>query len=238
MRTRVSRHRKTEEAGPHPLSEPDVGADHLRERRVRPVARRSSVAAVGLLLLLVAASCGGSDNARGRAAETAVEPTTSTPAETMPLVGEWERVTTCAELARAYRQAGFDREARWAGAGNDFIPGVTSVDQLTDPEDHPCEGAVPRKHSHFFTADGRFGSRDWRGTQVDDGTYEIIDDSTFAMPYFERKPIVVEFRYRIDGDTLRLDPELPSDCSTRRCREVAAWAVSVAYAGEQWERVD
>ena len=192
------------------------------------------------MLVGVATSCGGSDSASRPSAETAPEPTTSAPAETTPLVGDWERVITCAELARAYREAGFDREARWAGAGSGFIPGVTSVDQLTDPEHHPCEGAVPRKHSHFFTEDGRFGSRDWNGVQVDWGTYEIIDEGSFAMPYrFERgKPIVVEFRYRIDGNTLRLDPELTSDCTTGRCREAAAWAVSVAYAGEEWERVE
>ena len=57
-------------------------------------------------------------------------------------------------------------------AGNGFIPGVQSPDQLKDRA-HPCRGAVPRKHSHFFTKDGRFGSLDWNGQDVDDGTYTL-----------------------------------------------------------------
>jgi hypothetical protein len=42
----------------------------------------------------------------------------------------------------------------------------------------PRAPTVARTHSHSFTAGGRFGSRDWNGNQVDDGTYEIVDDHT------------------------------------------------------------
>jgi hypothetical protein len=122
--------------------------------------------------------------------------------------------------------------------GNGFIPGVTTVEDLADPA-HPCRGAVPRRHSHFFTQDGSFGSRDWDGNQVDDGTYETVDDHTLVIPYrFEEgPPIQVTFRYRIAGGTIRFDPVMPSDCSTSRCREAAAWSVAVALPGKTWRRV-
>jgi hypothetical protein len=191
--------------------------------------RSSGVAVAGLLLLLVAASCGGSSGQSSPAAETAGEPTTSSGAKPEPLVGEWQRVTTCAELVQALKQAGFDKNVLGAAAGNGFIPGVTTVDELADPA-RPCKGAVPREHSHFFTSDGLFGSRDWNGNQVDDGSYKIIDDDTFVIGD-------TTFHYRIHGDTLMLDPVIPSDCSTRRCREAAAWSVSVAYPGKEWKRV-
>ena len=146
------------------------------------------------------------------------------------LVGTWQRVTTCEELLGALNQAGLGDSALDAVAGNGFVPGVSTAGQLADPE-QPCEGAVPREHSHFFTADGQFGSLDWNGEQVDDGTYTVIDNRTFAIskefPY-------VTFHFQIQGDTITLDPVLP-DCAAQGCFE-ASWAVSVAYPGTEWHR--
>jgi hypothetical protein len=45
----------------------------------------------------------------------------------------------------------------------------------------PCEGAVPLKHSHFFTTEGLFGSRDAEGDQVDDGTYRMPSERTVVV---------------------------------------------------------
>jgi hypothetical protein len=42
-----------------------------------------------------------------------------------------------------------------------------------DPKD-PCRGAQSCRHSHLFTADGAFDSKDENGEQVDDGKYEIV----------------------------------------------------------------
>ena len=42
-------------------------------------------------------------------------------------------------------------------AGDGWVPGVVDPGQIDDR--HPCRGAVARRHSHFFTADGQFGSR-------------------------------------------------------------------------------
>jgi hypothetical protein len=145
------------------------------------------------------------------------------------LVGTWRRVTTCTELATALTRAGLKKFVLEAVAGNGFIPGVTRADQIADPA-HPCKGAVPRKHSHFFTKDRRFGSLDWRGRPVDDGTYRLVDSRTVVI--FKEFP-KVRFRYRIRGQAITFTPVIPKGCSTFRC----AWAVSVAYPGKSWLRV-
>jgi hypothetical protein len=198
-----------------------------KDRGAKAGARRSwTRAAAGLAPLLAVA-----------AAIWAVSASSSAVAGAS-LVGEWQRVTTCEDLVRTLTRAGFPEAALEAAAGNGFIPGVFTVEDLADPA-HPCKGAIPRRHSHFFTPDGLFGSRDWDGNQVDDGTYEIVDDDALVIPYgFEEgPPIQVTFHFRITGETIRLDPVMPSDCSTSRCREAAAWSVSVALPRKTWRRV-
>lgn len=111
-------------------------------------------------------------------------------------------------------------------AGDGWIPGVTKVSQIKDPT-HPCVGSVDRKHSHFFTADGQFGSRDANGQQVDDGQYQVVRDA-FVIDS-------VTFHYTItDGDTLSITPETP-DCAPS-CFE-AGWSIAVAFPGYTWHRV-
>jgi hypothetical protein len=156
----------------------------------------------------------------------------STGSDVPALVGEWSRTTTCQQRADALEAAGLGRYAAEHAAGDGFVPGVTSVDQLEDPED-PCKHAVPQVHSHFFTADGQFGSRDAQGDQVDDGDYELRGDDTVVIGTEDGG---VTFHYRIeDGDTLYLDPELPA-CAKTGCWD-AQWAIAVAYPGLPWERV-
>jgi hypothetical protein len=46
---------------------------------------------------------------------------------------------------------------------------------------HPCTGAIPRKHSHFFTEYERFGSLDWLGGEVDEAPYHVIDSDTVQI---------------------------------------------------------
>ena len=146
-------------------------------------------------------------------------------------MGTWQRVTTCEELLEGFNRAGLGESALEAVAGNGFVPGVSTADQIPDPE-HPCEGAVQREHSHFFTADGQFGSLDWNGEQVDDGTYTVIDDRTFVI---SKEFPDVTFHFQIRGDTIKFDPVIP-DCASQGCFE-AWWAVSVAYPGKEWQRV-
>jgi hypothetical protein len=192
----------------------------------------------GLTALLVMAmsgcSSGGQSTAQSSPSPTATTTETATGGQTtsapqLALVGEWQRATTCQQRVHAFRAAGLGEElGAESAAGDGMIPGVTSVDQLKNPK-RPCQGAVPIKHSHFFTADGLFGSRDAVGNQVDNGTYRIIDDHTFALGK-------VTFHYKIlDGDMLKLYPVMP-DCAPKGCW-LAQWAVAVTYLGLPWKRI-
>lgn len=62
----------------------------------------------------------------------------------------------------ALTDAGLENWVVGSVAGNGFVPGVTSPDQIADPA-NPCEGAVPREHSHFFDEHGLFGSLERAG---------------------------------------------------------------------------
>jgi hypothetical protein len=138
-------------------------------------------------------------------------------------------VTTCTELVTALTQAGLKKFVLESVAGNSFIPGVTSPDQIANPA-RPCKGAVSRKHSHFFTKDRKFGSLDWRGETVDDGTYRLVNNRTFVI--FKEFPKVT-FHFRIRGNTITFAPVIARGCATFRC----AWAISMAYPGKSWQRV-
>jgi hypothetical protein len=146
-----------------------------------------------------------------------------------PVVGTWTATTTCAgQYAALMRWPGLRKYAVEMVVGNGFIPGVQSPDQLQDPM-HPCRGAVPRKHSHFFTKNGTFGSRDWTGEQVDDGTYAL--KGTNAIVIAKEFPSVT-FTYTVRGKTIRFAPRIPKSCSTFRC----AWGLSMAIPGTAWTR--
>jgi hypothetical protein len=182
--------------------------------------RRRGLATALLLALVVSVGVGSSGAASKRAQAAAAQPA---------LVGTWRRVTTCAELATALTRAGLKKFVLEAIAGNGFIPGVTRPEQISDPT-NPCKGAVPRRHSHFFTRNRMFGSLDWRGQPVDDGTYRLVGTRTVVI--FKEFPKVT-FHYRIRGRTITFAPVIPKGCSTFRC----AWAISMAYPGKSWLRV-
>ena len=150
-----------------------------------------------------------------------------------PIVGEWQRIATCEERVEALNQAELGRFAAEHAAGEGWLPGVTSPEQIKNP-DKPCAGAVPLKHGHFFTAEGMFGSRDAEGDQVDDGTYRSIDQDTIVV---QKEFGEVTFNYEVlPNGTLLLSPIMPA-CTALGCF-AAQWAVSVAYPGLPWDRVD
>jgi hypothetical protein len=188
---------------------------------------RGRLAAVMVGLLLMSVSCSDPTPA----AERSNEATRSDGSPAQGLVGTWARETRCEELVSALTEAGLEEWVVEFVAGNGFVPGVRSPDQIAD-RSKPCDGAVSREHSHFFTDDGRFGSLDWNGEPVDDGTYEVLDENTFVV---SKEFPDVTFHFVIDGDTIRFEPEIP-ECAPD-CFE-AAWSVSVAYPGEEWRRVD
>lgn len=188
---------------------------------------------------VVLAGCGddSSDPGDADASETPTsqapsETPSETPTETVaPIVGEWQRVTTCEQRVKALRQSGLEKYAAEQAAGDGFIPGISDKSELEDPS-HPCNEAVPMKHSHFFTADGEFGSRDDAGMQVDDGPYRLVGDDKLLIGGEDHE---VTFRYEIEGDSLRLYPKLPA-CAKRGCFE-AQWAVAVSYNGLPWKKI-
>ena len=188
---------------------------------------RRTVMTTSCLLLLAAAlvtSSAGTASARIRHASHL----SFVAARADPIVGRWQRSTKCSELVNALQRAGLHKYVLDAVAGNGFIPGVNTASAISDPT-HPCVGAVPRQHSHFFTRDGQFGSRNWRGEQVDDGVYRITGKHTLVI--LKEFPKVV-FHYRVSANSLTLVPVLPKACITFRC----AWAISMAYPGHSFKR--
>ena len=127
--------------------------------------------------------------------------------------------------------AGLDELVVGAVYGNELVPGVDpSTEAFKDPA-KPCEGAVTRAHSHFFTANGQFGSNDFRGQQVDDGPYRVEGDDVLVIGD-------QRFSYHIDGDQLNLEPPAfdAATCTTVACRGTAGWTLMVAMPGMTWKR--
>jgi hypothetical protein len=154
------------------------------------------------------------------------------------LVGRWQRTNTCQELVAALKKAGLGALAPYAWQGQtsstqipSFKPGSPKPTAA-----HPCTGAIARRHSHFFNAQGQFGSLDWLGGQVDENHYKIIDDNTVRFGN-------VNFKFRIlNGTKLMLTPVLTKAMIRQALAHpakfgAAGWAVSVAYPGHSWKRV-
>lgn len=192
--------------------------------------RTSVVIAFAAVALLACSKAGGDEGSLAQPGHDLDQPSESPTSIGSALAGTWERETHCEELVAALNDAGLEQWVVEFVAGNGFVPGVRSPDQIADPE-NPCDGAVPRMHSHFFTEDGAFGSLDWNGDPVDDGTYEVDGENRFIV---SKEFPDVTFRYTIEGDTITFEPVIP-ECSPD-CFE-AAWSVSVAYPGETWVRV-
>ena len=207
---------------------------------------RSRIAIVAIALALVPAACSGGavpsavssvPSPEPSIAEPSIaEPSTAAPATTEPstgsaIVGEWVGVHECARIVTMLTDAGLEEFLGDAVYGNELIPGVDpSTTTLKDPS-KPCDGAVERQHSHFFTADGAFGSKDFNGQTVDGGTYSLEDDGAIVINS-------MQFQYQVDGDTLTLQPD-PVDisaCTDKMCRFYAAWVLMVAMPGTTWTR--
>ena len=186
-----------------------------------------SVAALAVLL----AACTGGGDATTAGSPSPTPSTSSSSAAVPALVGEWQRIQRCSELVGLLRKAGMPAAVPELLAEDGWVPGVDDPGQIDDR--HPCRGAAARKHSHFFTADGQFGSRDAAGGQVDDGQYELVGDDRFVINPGDSD--AVTFHYTVTGDSLRISPEIPAcrpDCFP------AVWSVAVAYDGYTWQRIE
>jgi hypothetical protein len=148
-------------------------------------------------------------------------PTTSaTEVPVSPLVGTWQRVNSCASFVQAFKEAGFIDLAPEMLVGGGYF---TSLDQIDSTD--LCKGATEVLHSHFFTANGGFGSHDEKGRQVDDGNYQIVDNRTITFPSND-----VTVHFSIKGDTLMFEVVVPEPC-VGSCREANAWALAAFYPG-------
>jgi hypothetical protein len=153
-------------------------------------------------------------------------------AKSPALVGRWERVTTCQELVTALRKAGLGATAPAMVAGNGLVPGTP---QQLARKANICKGAVPRRHSHFFTAAGQFGSLDWKTEQVDDGSYRLLNARTVRIGDGT-------FHYRILNGKLTLNPVISAAARRQALAHplqfsTAGWMVAVAFPGHTWKRV-
>jgi hypothetical protein len=192
-----------------------LAARSLTLIRVRP--SRFLIPALGAALLAILALPAGA---------------TTDAARSSPLVGRWERVTTCKELVSALTTAGLRKTAPAMLAGNGFVPGTPK--QLA-AKTNICKGAVPRRHSHFFTAAGQFGSVDYNGQQVDDGSYRLLDARTVRISDGK-------FHFRIAGRELRLQPVISAAARRKALAQplqfsTAGWQVAMAFPGHAWKRV-
>jgi hypothetical protein len=170
---------------------------------------------------------------------TGAQPSSSPTTVANPLFGTWRRTGSCTAFVGAMDAAGLidligTIDDKWMAGG------ITPVG--TDPTAAGyCIGATAVVHSHFFTPDGRFGSYDENGQQVDDGTYKLRGDDEIV---FGNKIVVT---YRIDAtDHLSYLAVSSADCSAGEassapagssgvgvgtCRWIHGWAISAFYPG-------
>lgn len=184
-------------------------------------------------MVLIVVACGGSPASSAPTAPSSLAPSPSPSAtnEVPAIVGEWVGIHDCNRIVTMLTGAGLEEFLGDAIYGNALIPGVDpSTQTLKDPK-QPCDGAVMREHSHFFLADGRFGSKDFHGQQVDDGRYTLQGDDVVVIGE-------QSFRYSIDGDELTLEPPAVdiSGCPDKECRFTATWVLMVAMPGTTWKR--
>ena len=164
----------------------------------------------------------------------ATSPGSSPPAAiSSPIVGEWVRTASCDEALEAFVEAGLtDQVSDWV-VGNYVPEGATAA-----PGDE-CASARPEApHSHFFTSEGRFGSRDENGQDVDDGDYQIVDADTLTFPsatldFGSSVDVLVD--YAIAGDEVTFSVNVPTPCEGG-CRVAYAWALSAFFGPRSFER--
>ena len=198
--------------------------------------KRSAILAA---VLLTVVACGGAPTSPAPAVSPAgepsptvepsltAEPTSSASDEVPAIVGEWVGIHDCQRILTILTDAKLLEFL--ADPLEQLVPGDPNV-AAGDPAT-ACDGAVQRLHSHFFTAAGEFGSKDFHGQRVDDGSYTLEGEDRIVING-------QTFKYEIDGDALSLEPEPVdvSSCTTKECRFTATWVLMVAMPGMTWKR--
>ena len=152
-------------------------------------------------------------------------------ARTSPLVGRWQTVRTCQGLVDALAKSGLTPLA--PTVVGDYFPNQSAYELAQ--KKNICRGAKPQLHSHFFTADRKFGSLDQHGQQVDDGTYQVLTSNTVKINEGT-------FRFRIQRKTLMLTPIVTAAQKHAALAfplrfSTGGWMVAVSYRGHSWRRV-
>jgi hypothetical protein len=200
---------------------------------------------------MVASACAGPPARSPSAAPSLRAPSPSivasvTPANASPsrrselpapdLVGDWTRTQSCQEQLADFRAKGLvDAEGyQWVTAN--WVPGAPSP-QGSDY----CAGATaPIPHTHFFTADGQFGSRDENGQQVDDGDYQLVAPGVVTFPSAAHDfgySGTITVQYVVAGNEATFDVQVPKDCiKDPHCTDAYGWALSAFFAGPPWAR--
>ena len=194
---------------------------------------RALKAATSTVLVALLAACG-----------TTVETTFSSVGEVMSpgatleaqaIVGTWTRRQDCEGQLNAFEGAGLAKtHIGWVT--DNWVRPVASP----DPEDPCARARPPEEHSHFFTAEGAFGSYDAAGKQVDDGDYVLADADTIGFPSHAKEfgyDGEVLVRFVIRGDTATFEVVIPTRCKAA-CLDAHAWALSAFYGPEPWTRSD
>ena len=196
-----------------------------------------------VVVTLVLAGCSGAHPASAPLSTTGSTPVSpSLPAQTAsaslaaassPIVGEWVRTASCEEALAAFVQAGLtDQIADW-------VTGNYVGEAASTPPGKECTNARPAvPHSHFFTAEGRFGSRDENGHDVDDGDYQVVDAGTLSFPSAARDfgysgDVLVD--YSVAGNQVTFSVNVPSPCEAE-CRVAYGWALSAFFGPRPFER--
>lgn len=214
--------------------EPVRGSGGQSVATIRIVGMRTWSILVVAALALVLVGCGTGAVSTPAPTPTAAPPSptpsvSASPSGEPAIVGEWVGIHDCARIVTMLTEAGLEEFMADAVYGNGLAPGDPSS-VVADPTT-VCDGAVQRQHSHFFTAAGEFGSRDFNGDRVDDGTYTLEGEDGIVINGSR-------FKYEVNGDELSLEPE-PVDvsgCTTKDCRFQATWVLMVAMPGTTWTR--
>ena len=189
---------------------------------------------LGLALASCAGSAGASPSTSASSTAAAASEVASLEASEEPpaIVGVWRGEHQCDGMVEALTAAGFDESVAVENViGNGLLSDVTSHEHVTDMTEI-CEDATAIEHSHEFTADGQFFSYDQDGEQVDDGTYELVDEGALTIGAPDREGVT--FQFTIEGNHLTLEPQLPAGCLKFECQ----WAVMVAMPWSGMERVE
>ena len=187
----------------------------------------------------VAAAVGSAAGAPSKAPPSATDlpsaTVTATATATADIVGSWTRTQSCREQLAAFEAKGLAEVAGYAWITSNWVPNAPPRSSRF------CDGAIkPTPHTHFFTADGQFGSRDQNAVQVDDGDFTISSPGVLTFPShrtefaYDRQ---ITVSYTVQGNAATFDVTVPSGCAKdSSCVKAYGWALSAFFAGAPWER--